>query len=80
MRSLTEPSITSCIVIVGGGGAGSESWLNIRGVRLSTAEGAAEVDGVGSCFTSCTSSLVFSFTDFVGETLELVFTSDADRV
>jgi hypothetical protein len=66
--------------MAGGGGAGSESWLDIRGVRLSAADGAAEVDGVGSCFTSCNSALVFPFTDFVGETLELVFTSEAERV
>ena len=47
---------------------------------MSAAEGAAEVDGVGSCFTSCTSSLVFPFAHSVGETLEMVFTSEADRV
>ena len=63
-----------------GGGTGSDSWLNIRGVRLSAADGAAEVEGVGSCFTSCTSVRAFSFTNFAGEPLEVPFTSEADRV
>lgn len=47
---------------------------------LSAAEGAAEVEGVGSCFTSSTSARVFPLADFVGEALGMVLASEADGV